>query len=148
MSPHGGLMPDALEPSDSLVAFALRLDEPLSFWGGLDLETGGIIDAHHPQHGRSIAGTVLVSPGIRGSTSSPSVLAEAIRNGVGPVAVVLPQHDSGAVAASTVVEELYGLIVPIIVTRHDQFSSLATGDEIAIDIWARRIHLVRPGRWL
>ena len=35
----------------------LVLDEPLSFWGGLDPETGTLIDAHHPQAGVSLTAT-------------------------------------------------------------------------------------------
>ncbi|HEX6130994.1 MAG TPA: DUF126 domain-containing protein, partial [Actinomycetota bacterium] len=38
----------------------LALDEPLSFWGGLDAATGKVVDPHHPQRGRAAAGAVLV----------------------------------------------------------------------------------------
>ena len=34
----------------------LKLDEPLSFWGGVDPETGEIIDLRHPQGGMSVKG--------------------------------------------------------------------------------------------
>ena len=44
----------------------LALTEPLSFWGGVDEETGVISDTHHPQHGASVAGRLLVMPGGRG----------------------------------------------------------------------------------
>ena len=36
---------------------ALFLDEPLSFWGGVKIETGEILDRHHPQFGKAISGT-------------------------------------------------------------------------------------------
>lgn len=39
----------------------------LSFWGGVDPETGIIIDHHHPLHGSSISGKVFVIPSGRGS---------------------------------------------------------------------------------
>ena len=41
----------------------LWLDEPLSFWGGFDPETGTITEARHPQHGAVVARRVLVLPG-------------------------------------------------------------------------------------
>ena len=66
-----------------------RLDEPLSFWGGLDPETGTIVEVSHPQRGRSVAGRILVMPSGRGSSSSATVLAEAIRRGTGPAGIVL-----------------------------------------------------------
>ncbi len=40
----------------------LRLTAPLSFWGGVDPKTGRVSDPRHPQHGMSIAGTVLALP--------------------------------------------------------------------------------------
>jgi uncharacterized protein len=47
----------------------LRLDEPLSFWGGLDSATGAIIDRLHPQQDANIAGRMLMMPTGRGSSS-------------------------------------------------------------------------------
>ena len=41
---------------------ALVLEEPLSFWGGIDPATGALIDTHHPQQGASVTGRILVMP--------------------------------------------------------------------------------------
>ena len=87
----------------------LRLDEPLSFWGGIDPETGRIIDANHPQRGESITGKILRMPHSRGSSSSPSVLAEALRLGTGPVAIVLDRPDPMVVLGALVARLLYGI---------------------------------------
>ena len=95
------------------MADELHLDEPLSFWGGLDPETGKIIDQHHPQCGASIAGRRLVLPGTRGSTSSPGVLVEAIRRGNGPTAIVIPAPDLVVMSAVAVASRLYGIDVPV-----------------------------------
>ncbi|MDJ0711079.1 MAG: DUF126 domain-containing protein [Woeseiaceae bacterium] len=91
----------------------LYLDEPLSFWGGLDPATGNIVDTHHPQQGESIAGRRLVLPGTRGSTSSTGVLVEALRLGNGPVEIVMPAPDLTVLAAVTVARRLYGIDVPV-----------------------------------
>ena len=94
----------------------LWLDEPLSFWGGTDLATGVITDVHHPQCGISLAGRVVVMTASRGSSSSSSVLAEQIRSGVAPAAMLLATRDAivalGALAAS----EIYGVQMPIVLT--------------------------------
>lgn len=87
----------------------LRLIEPLSFWGGIDPETGRIIDANHPQVGESIAGKILRMPHSRGSSSSPSVLAEALRLGTGPVAIVLEEPDPMVVLGALIARLLYGI---------------------------------------
>jgi predicted aconitase with swiveling domain len=94
---------------------ALVLTEPLSFWGGLDPATGVIIDVHHPQRGAVITGTVLVMPGGRGSSSSSSVLAEAIRAGTAPAAIVLAEPDPIIALGALVARELYGVEVPVLV---------------------------------
>ena len=72
---------------------ALVLAAPLSFWGGLDPATGRIIDQRHPQCGIVVTGQVLVMPGGRGSSSSSSILAEAIRAGTAPVGILLSEAD-------------------------------------------------------
>ena len=94
---------------------ALVLDEPLSFWGGLDPATGRVTDVHHPQAGAEVAGRVLVMPGGRGSSSSSSVLAEAIRAHTAPVAIALLQPDPILALGAIVARELYGIAVPVVV---------------------------------
>lgn len=93
----------------------LTLDEPLSLWGGLDAETGKLIDANHPQVGESLAGRLVVMPHGRGSSSSTSVLAEAIRLGTGPAGLILDQPDQMLVVGSLVAKLLYGTSCPVVV---------------------------------
>ena len=97
----------------------LVLDEPLSFWGGVDPASGEIVDVHHPQRGANVTGRVLVMPGGRGSSSSSSVLAEAIRAGTAPAAVVLLEPDPIVALGAIVARELYGVVVPVVVGRPD-----------------------------
>jgi len=91
----------------------LRLTEPLSFWGGLDPETGTIVDRHHPEYGESIAGRSLVMARTRGSTSSPGTLVEAIRLGNGPMNITLQQPDLTVMAAVKVSKLLYSIEVKV-----------------------------------
>jgi predicted aconitase with swiveling domain len=86
---------------------ALVLDEPLSFWGGVDPHTGEIIDRHHPQSGVSTTGKILVMPHGRGSSSASYVLAECIRAGTGPAGIVLRSADSIITLGALVAAELY-----------------------------------------
>ena len=66
----------------------LACDEGLSFWGGVDGASGRVIDAHHPLHGQSLAGKVLVLPTSRGSCTGSGVLLELIQNGNAPAALI------------------------------------------------------------
>lgn len=111
---------------------ALVLSEPLSFWGGVDPADGTIIDRHHPQAGQSVRGNVLVMPSGRGSSSSSSVLAETIRAGTGPVAIVLAEPDGILALGALVASKLYGRTTPVLVVDDPTFRSIATGTEIEI----------------
>jgi predicted aconitase with swiveling domain len=91
----------------------LVLDEPLSFWGGVDPATGEVVDVHHPQRGSNVAGRILVMPAGRGSSSSSSVLAEAIRAGAGPAGIVLGRPDAILALGALVARELYGAAIPV-----------------------------------
>ena len=113
---------------------ALVLDEPLSMWGGLDAETGRIIDRRHPQLGERITGTVLVLPWGRGSSSAASVLAEAIRIGTAPAAIVLSAPDDIILLGALVAEELYGRTCPIVVAGPETYSRLQTGAEVEVQV--------------
>jgi len=93
---------------------ALVLDEPLSFWGGVDPATGRVIDVHHPQHGALLTGRILVMPAGRGSSSSSYVLAEAIRAGTAPAAIVSREADPILALGAIVARELYGTRVPVV----------------------------------
>jgi predicted aconitase with swiveling domain len=111
----------------------LRLDEPLSFWGGLDPETGRIIDRRHPQAGEIVTERVLAMTAGRGSSSSSSVLAEAIRIGTAPAAIVMLEPDAIVALGALVAAELYGISIPVIVVPFDEFQTVREGATVAIE---------------
>lgn len=98
-------------------ATVLKLDGPLSLWGGVDPDSGLIVDTRHPQRGESIADKILVMPHGRGSSSSSYVLAEILRLGCGPAGIVLEEPDSILVTGALVARELYGVECPILVSK-------------------------------
>lgn len=104
---------EPLVPGEAEAALIV-LDAPLSLWGGLDPVAGTVVDVRHPQHGHTIAGRILVMPGGRGSSSSSTILAEAVRLGTAPAAIVLTVADPVLVAGAIVAERLYGTRVPIV----------------------------------
>ena len=109
------------------------LDEPISIWGGLDPESGELIDRRHPQSGAMLTGRVLVLPAGRGSSSSASVLAEAIRIGTAPAAIVLGEPDDIILLGALVAQELYGITCPVLVADPDTYRTFRTGDQVTID---------------
>ncbi|HET9671508.1 MAG TPA: DUF126 domain-containing protein [Actinomycetota bacterium] len=113
-------------------AVALVLDEPLSFWGGLDPTTGRIVEVGHPQHGAVVTGRILVMPSGRGSSSSATVLAEAIRLGTGPAGIVLREPDEIVVTGVLVAGELYGRSIPILVADGTTYANVRTGEPVTL----------------
>jgi len=91
------------------------LEEPLSFWGGFDAETGRIIDNSHSRKGTELTGSIVVMPHGRGSSSSSSVLAEALRRRTAPAAFILSEPDPILVIGTLVAKRLYQASCPILV---------------------------------
>ena len=111
---------------------ALVLREPLSFWGGVDPATGAIIDVRHPQRGALVNGRVLVMRSARGSSSSSSVLAEAVRASCAPAAILLGEPDLILAVGAAVAEELYGVRVPIIHLGHGDLDTIPDGASVTV----------------
>jgi predicted aconitase with swiveling domain len=111
----------------------LRLDEPLSFWGGLDPATGAIIDRLHPQRGARVAGRILMMPGGRGSSSGSATLAEALRLGNGPAAILMLERDAIIVVGAMVAAELYGLACPVALADGRDWDALAAAVSLTIE---------------
>jgi predicted aconitase with swiveling domain len=112
---------------------ALVLHEGLSLWGGMDPATGLVIDTHHPQRGANVRGRILVMPSGRGSSSSASVLAEAVRAATAPAAILLGEPDLILSIGAAVAEELYGVVVPVVVIGSDALRHVTDGSEIRVD---------------
>ena len=109
---------------------ALVLAEPLSFWGGIDVASGRVIDRSHPNLGAVVTGTVLVMPGGRGSSSSSAVLAECLRLSTGPAAIVLSIPDPILTVGAIVARTLYDVSCPIVVCPID---GLRTGTMVRVE---------------
>ena len=104
---------------------------PLSFWGGFDSAAGRVIDRSHPAFGSVIGGRILAMPSGRGSSSASSVLAEAVRRGTAPAAILLARPDPIIAVGAIVALRLYGRACPVLVCDAADFAGLADGD------WAR-----------
>jgi predicted aconitase with swiveling domain len=124
---------------------ALVLDEPLSFWGGVDPRTGLLTDPHHPQRGADLRGRALVMPSGRGSSSSSTILAEAVRLETSPAAVLMATMDPIVALGSIVAGELYGRALPVVVLDPTDYGSIGSGDLVQVET-RNGVALVRVAR--
>jgi predicted aconitase with swiveling domain len=98
----------------------------------MDPASGTISDVRHPQVGASVSGRVLVMRSVRGSSSSSSVLAEAVRAGVAPAAILLGEADLILAVGAAVAEELYGIQVPILLLAPAELDAVRDGSPVSI----------------
>ena len=111
----------------------LKLSEPVSFWGGIGPD-GRIIDVHHPQHGAEVTGRILVMRSGRGSSSGTYVLAELLRLGLAPAAIVLTEPDGIIATGALVAAELYDVHMPIVTVSETDYAAIEDGVNMSISM--------------
>ncbi len=84
---------------------ALVSSSPMSFYGGVDPNTGKIVERGHELRGRSVKGRVLVFPYGKGSTVGSYVLYRLRKNGVAPRAIVNSKCET-IVAVGAIISEI------------------------------------------
>ncbi|WP_461865580.1 DUF126 domain-containing protein [Thermococcus sp.] len=84
---------------------ALVSKKPLSFLGGVDPETGVVIDAESDIRGESIKDKILVFPRGKGSTVGSYVIYQLKKNGVAPRAIIVGEAET-IVATGAIIAEI------------------------------------------
>ena len=82
-------------------------DEGLSFWGGIDPDTGVIIDIHHPNCGEKLSGKIVLMPTSRGSCSGSGVLLQLAQNGNAPAALIFRETEDILTLGAMIAERLF-----------------------------------------
>jgi|TARA_B110000967_G_scaffold88350_1_gene90983 predicted aconitase with swiveling domain len=108
----------------------LKLQAPLSFWGGVNPKTGVIIQADHPDCGTSITNTILALPGLIGSSSSSAILLELLYKEIAPKAILMAEVDAILALGDLVAKEMGYPTISILQTPIDP---LVTGLTVVID---------------
>ena len=67
---------------------ALVTTEGISFFGGVDPDTGKVAEKGHPLEGQSITGKILVFPQGKGSTVGSYALYRMKKQGTAPKAII------------------------------------------------------------
>jgi len=84
---------------------ALVTSMPISFYGGVDPNTGEVIEKGHELQGQSIKGKVLVFPQGKGSTVGSYTLYRLKKNGVAPAAMINKETET-IVAVGAIISEI------------------------------------------
>ncbi len=109
------------------------LKAPLSLWGGLNPESGEIIDQRHPNVGEIVTGKVMTLTAGRGSSSASSILLEAVRQKRGPAAIILAEMDGILTLGAADAKEMYDDAPAVVVIDKESFQKLSDGMKVSIE---------------
>ena len=104
---------------------ALVTEMPISFYGGVDPNTGIVIEKGHQLNGQSVKGKILVFPQGKGSTVGSYTLFRMKKNGVAPLGMINKECET-IIAVGAIISE-----IPCI--DKVDVSKIKTGDEVSIE---------------
>lgn len=107
---------------------ALVSHEPLSFFGGVNTETGMVTDKNHELHGASLAGKILVFPMVKGSSAGGYQLYDMVAHKTAPKGIINLRANS-VIAVGAIISD-----IPVV----DKLDSnplelIRTGDYVELD---------------
>jgi predicted aconitase with swiveling domain len=104
---------------------ALVTSQGISFFGGVDPDTGVIVERDHELDGQSITGKVLVFPMGKGSTVGSYTLYRLKHNGLAPAAIINTECETITAVGCIIAE------IPCVDLV--EIGKIATGNWITID---------------
>jgi predicted aconitase with swiveling domain len=84
---------------------ALVTSQPISFYGGVDPNSGEVIEKGHELQGKSVKGKILVFPTGKGSTVGSYTLYRMKKNGTAPAGIVNRECET-VVAVGAIISEI------------------------------------------
>jgi len=86
-------------------AEAIVTKDGISFYGGVDPDTGKVVEVGHELEGQTITGKVLVFPTGKGSTVGSYTMYRMKKNNMAPAAIVNEQIDT-IIAVGCIISEI------------------------------------------
>ena len=114
-------------------------EEPISFYGAVDIDSGTFIEDGHQLEGENISGNVLVFPKGKGSTVGSYVLYGLSQTGTAPAAIITHETET-IVATGAILGE-----IPCLDGIEDAVSKLRTGDMVEVDATAGVVDVLQRG---
>ncbi len=104
---------------------ALTTSQPISFYGGVDPDTGVIIEKGHELEGKEVKGKILVFPNGKGSTVGSYTLYRMKKNDTAPVGIINKECET-VVAVGVIISD-----IPCI--DKIDISKIETGDIVKLE---------------
>ncbi|MFX0068249.1 MAG: DUF126 domain-containing protein [Promethearchaeota archaeon] len=107
---------------------ALVSREPISFYGGVDPDTGAVIEKNHELEGKCIKDIILVFPSGKGSTVGAYTIYQMSKKGTAPLAMINIETE-GIIAAGCI---LAG--IPLVdMLDKNPIKTIENGDFVHVD---------------
>lgn len=84
---------------------AITTKDGISFYGGVDPDTGKVVEVGHELEGQSVTGKILVFPTGKGSTVGSYTLYRMKKNNTAPAAIVNERIDT-IIAVGCIISEI------------------------------------------
>jgi hypothetical protein len=84
---------------------AIVTKDGISFYGGVDPDTGKVVEVGHELEGQSIAGKILMFPTGKGSTVGSYTMYRMKKNNTAPAAIINEQIDT-IIAVGCIISEI------------------------------------------
>ncbi len=110
-------------------------DEAISFLGGVDPETGIVIDPGHELKGQSIKDKILFIPGGKGSTVGSYVIFQMKKNNTAPKAIICLKAEP-IIATGAIMSD-----IPMVDSPSD-VEKLVNGQMVEVDSDNAKIELI------
>ena len=104
---------------------ALVTSMGISFYGGVDPETGRVVEKDHELEGQSIDGRVLVFPTGKGSTVGSYTLYRLKKAGLAPAAIINAESET-IIAVGCIISD-----IPCV--DHIPIEQIKTGMQVRVD---------------
>jgi len=117
---HGRTIYEGIAEAEALVT-----TQGISFFGGVDPESGVVVERGHELEGKSIAGRVLVFPRGKGSTVGSYTLYRLKHNGMDPAAIINAECETITAVGCIIAE------IPCV--DQVEIERIQTGDRVQMD---------------
>lgn len=116
--------------SGNVRAELLWSNEPISFWGTVDPQSGLIRDNRHPNYMQNMSGKVFAFPTPKGSSGTGLIILEQVRTHCAPAAIINVRSDPVVLTGPLIAKRFYGVSIPVVNISEEDYAKLEGAREV------------------
>lgn len=105
-------------------------NDPFSFWGGVDTETGVIKDKRHGNFQQSMTGKIFAFPFGKGSSGAGTMIMEMVRLNSAPKAIINIHTDPVILTGPLISTHFYDKCIPVVNLSEEDYKKLEGAKEV------------------